>query len=126
MGFSFGQKINQSHLQDLREATKQALGVYPYFVSMNQQELPEIDAVSSYIGGRPAIEGSDYVTSLANAEKDRWKAWAAQSIKQIPTVSAGNDARPRAEYKMPWGPQPWSAAYVKDPTMLELENHVTD
>ena len=27
---------------------------------------------------------------------------------------------------MPWGPVHWSADYVKDPTMVELESHVTD
>eukprot|EP01050_Picozoa_sp_SAG11_P024720 SAG11_NODE_5348_length_1588_cov_1.796508_1_plen_136_part_00 len=34
--------------------------------------------------------------------------------------------RPRSEYPMPWGPKYWGKAYVKDPTMEELENHVTD
>ena len=46
--FSFGQPINQSHLQDLRAATKAALGVYPYTVSMNGQDLPEIDAYALF------------------------------------------------------------------------------
>ena len=45
--FSFGRDINQTHLQDLRAATKQAIGVYPYTVSMNGQSLPEIDAQST-------------------------------------------------------------------------------
>ncbi len=44
----------------------------------------------------------------------------------IPNVSAGQDARARSEYPMPWGPKHWSPAYVKDPTMAELESHVTD
>ena len=27
---------------------------------------------------------------------------------------------------MPWGPKYWGKAYVKDPTMEELTNHVAD
>jgi hypothetical protein len=47
--FSFGRDVNQSHLQDFRAATKKAVGVEPYFVSMNGQKLPEIDALSAYV-----------------------------------------------------------------------------
>ena len=52
--FSFGRPINASHLRDFREATKAAIGVYPYFVSMNNQHLPGIDAQSAY-GGKHTI-----------------------------------------------------------------------
>ena len=102
--FSFGRPINQSHLQDLRAATKAALGVYPYTVSMNGQDLPEIDAyvlltryhrslperylvhercnmwanrVSRYGGGSGTLNGSSYVTHLAQEEVKTWKGWAS-------------------------------------------------
>ena len=49
--FSFGRDINVSHLTDFREATKKAIGVYPYFVSMNGQVIEGmIDAQSRYVG----------------------------------------------------------------------------
>eukprot|EP01048_Picozoa_sp_COSAG05_P006846 COSAG05_NODE_463_length_9555_cov_35.796108_2_plen_385_part_00 len=154
--FSFGRAINQTHLQDLRTATKSSIGVYPYFVSMNGQVLPEIDAQSAYGwggGGQSAFSlpaapimslylrsppdtscrylaatptGSDYVTGLAQPEANTWEERATKGQKQIPTVSAGNDDRPRSEYPMPWGPKYWSRNYVKDPSMAELEAHVSE
>jgi hypothetical protein len=125
--FSFGAKINASHLADFRHATKESIGVYPYFVSMNGQVLPGmIDAQSHYGGGVGTPAGADYVTNLAQTEVADWKKWASDGSKMIPTVSAGRDARPRHDYAMPWGPVHWSANYVKDPTMAELESHVTD
>lgn len=93
---------------------------------MNNQKLPEIDAVSAYGGGRTALNGSDYVTHLAQVEVAEWQARAKAGVKQIPTVSAGGDDRPRSEYPMPWGQKYWSKAYVRDPTMAELGDHVTD
>jgi len=124
--FSFGREINQTHLQEFRAATKAAIGVYPYFVSMNGQKLPEIDAQSHYGGGDPSLNGSAYKTHLAEVEVKTWEAWAAAGTKAVPTVSAGHDARPRSEWPMPWGPKYWSPKYVKDPTMPELQSHVTD
>ena len=56
--FSFGRAINRTHLQDFRAATKDAIGVYPYFVSMNGQVLPEIDAQSHYGGGSGSLAGT--------------------------------------------------------------------
>lgn len=124
--FSFGRPINQTHLQDFRAATKAAIGVFPYFVSMNGQHLPEIDAQSHYGGGNPGPNGTDYVTHLAQTERKGWEDSAAAGTKIIPTVSAGRDARPRSEYPMPWGPKYWSPDYVKDPTMPQLQDHVMD
>ena len=124
--FSFGRDINQTHLQDLRAATKQAIGVYPYTVSMNGQSLPEIDAQSRYGGGSGTLSGAPYKTHLAQEEVKLWQQWDAKGTKFIPTVSAGADDRPRSEYPMPWGPKYWGKAYVKDPTMQELEDHVSD
>jgi hypothetical protein len=125
--FSFGRPINQSHLKDFRDATKSALGVYPYFVSMNNQEIEGmIDAQSAYGGGHSAPNGSDFVTHLAEVEKEAWARRAEAGTKQIPTVSAGNDDRPRSEYPMPWGPRFWSSSFVRDPTMAQLAAHVSD
>lgn len=118
--------VNQSYLQDLLSASKAALGVYPYVVSMSNQQLPEIDAQSRYGGGTSTPEGAPYVENLANEEVALWRSWATKGMKTVPTVSAGRDARPRAEYPMPWNVGHWSKSYVKDPTMDELESHVAD
>ena len=72
------------------------------------------------------IDGADYDANLAKEEVSLWQSWKAAGVKAIPTVSAGRDARPRSEYPMPWGPKYWSPEYVKDPTMAQLEAHVTD
>ena len=54
-------------------------------------------------GGHGSINGTDYVTHLAQVEVASWKQRAQAGLKQIPTVSAGADDRPRSEYPMPWG-----------------------
>jgi len=124
--FSFGRGLNLTHLADFIAATKAAIGVSPYVVSMNGQQAPGIDAVSRYGGGSGALNGSDYETHLAQKEVADWTARAKAGTKQVPTVSAGSDDRPRSEYPMPWGPKYWGKSYVKDPTMPQLTSHVED
>lgn len=124
--FVFGGKADPTTLKPLRDMTKQAIGVYPYIVSMNGDDsLPEVDAVSAYVTGGGTMKGGSFQQYIAEPEASRWSGWAAAGKKVIPTVSAGWDNRPRAAaplgYPCPWGVA--SGAYVDDPTMAELENH---
>jgi hypothetical protein len=100
--FSFGRGVNQSHLQDFRAATKKAVGVEPYFVSMNNQKLPQIDAQSAYGSSSGAPQGgptgTPYVSNLADVENKLWATRKAQGLKQIPTVSAGADVSKSQAY----------------------------
>jgi hypothetical protein len=130
--FLFGSPANASDLQQLRASTKSALGVYPYIVSMNQQALKEVDAVSRYVTAGGSETGAPYRVHIANKEATQWDSWAAAGKKVIPTVSAGWDSRPRNSYpcnysstvncSCPWGGA-GSASYVTDPTMDELTAH---
>ena len=87
--FLFGAPANASDLQQLRSRTKASMGVYPYIVSMNQQALAEVDAVSKYVttGGSP--NGAPYAKAIQGPEAKQWDAWATAGKKVIPTVSAG-------------------------------------
>jgi hypothetical protein len=100
--FLFGQKANPSDLDVLRTKTKAALGVYPYLTSMNDQALPEIDAVSRYGWGGGTPTGGAYESSIATPEASQWAGDKKAGKKVIPTVSAGWDNRPRANHSCPW------------------------
>jgi hypothetical protein len=147
--FTFGHISNLTggYVQELRAAAKAAIGVEPYVVAMNGKIFPGVDAVSAYGGGNAALpnpngpNGSDYETTLAKPEVASWEKRAAGGLKQIPTVTAGHDHRPRTAYNMPWGSNvsacikmrggtPKARAvctgWVQDPTMAQLEEHVTE
>ena len=130
--FLFGAAANRTDLQVLRDSTQEAIGVQPYITSMNQQAIPEVDAVSRYVttGGTPS--GAPFQKAIADKEAAQWDSWAASGKKVIATVSAGWDSRPRKSYpcnfssstncSCPWGGA-GSAAYTIDPTMEELTAH---
>ena len=109
--FVFGHVSNSTggYVQELRATAKETIGVEPYVVAMNGKIFPGADAVSAYGGGNAALpnpngsNGSDYEITLAKPEIESWQMRAEAGLKQIPTVTAGHDHRPRTAYPMPWG-----------------------
>lgn len=132
--FVFGHVSNVTgeYLLELRAAAKEGVGVEPYVVSMNGKLYTGVDAVSAYGAGNPNLpnpngpNGSDYNITLSTPEVASWHTRAAAGLKQVPTVTAGHDHRPRTEYQMPWGPKKWPVGWVHDPTMAQLETHVRE
>ena len=122
--FLFGKAVDEFHLLALRNATLNALGVYPYVASMNGQELDGIDSASQYAQGGGTPEGAPFVPAIAQKSQAFWDAHAQSGKAIIPTVHAGWDPRPRywnGSYPCPWGRV--GNSYVTDPTMPELENY---
>lgn len=122
--FIFGHAANLTQVNILRHRCHDAIGVFPYVVSMNGQTGPGvIDALASYASAGGTPQGASFQETIVQKSVQRWEQRKSSGIKVVPTVSVGWDPRPR--YSKGPTPCPWgnvSDAYVTDPTMLELEN----